>query len=140
MSNEQDQADLDLERRTTRYLIETIVDTINDDDIPKEQMSDIIALHLEELLKRGRIYDVMREHLLSVAQWNLEGEAIEDPVFREAAQTGREYEGGVYTPTLDTISGELTLIVTTARTIMKTVQTMEQEVAPAMNPVNQAEH
>ena len=58
-----DQSDLDLEAKTTEYILDTILDTVMDTDMTQEDKEDVIILHLEELQKRSRIYDIMRQQI-----------------------------------------------------------------------------
>ncbi len=134
MSDDQEQADLDLEERSTEHLVETILDTFHDAEIAPELKGEAILLHLEELLKRGRIYALMREEIVSAAQWRLQGETITEPELLATATETGQADGTIYTPTTDTKALELEAIVTKMRETIDTVRDMEKRTAPAMVP------
>ncbi len=56
-----DECDLDIEKRSTAYLIDTILDTLDDPDLVMDDVMDICRMQAEELKRRTLVLEPLDE-------------------------------------------------------------------------------
>lgn len=132
-----EQTDLNINFQTTQFIIEDILYMLQDKCLSDENREAATIERLEELLKRGMLYEIMRNDIQENAEWCLDGEEItRDDLKQTAIETGQIYADGLrYSPSQDTMCSELRFIVEKSRETLKAVSKIEKKIAPAMAPL-----